>query len=256
MNIALITGASSGMGQEFVRRIDTMGLDELWLVSRRSERLKELADSLKTPCKLISADLSKTESIYEIAALLAERKPNLKILVNASGFGIFKDAANTALADQYAMIDLNARGLVGVTHVCLPYMERGSEIYQFGSLSSFQPVPWINIYAATKAFVLSYTRALNVELKPRGIRAMAVSPGWVKTEFFDHAVKDDTIIYYNRYYTSEQVITRALRDMKRGKDVSICGFPVRAQVLLTKLLPHKLVMAIWCKQQKQPRGEK
>ena len=78
---------------------------------------------------------------------------------------------------------------------------------------------------------------------------MAVCPGWVTTEFFDHAVSDDTISYYNRYYTPGQVVERALRDMKRGRDVSVCGFQVRAQVLLTKLLPHRWVMAIWCRQQ-------
>ena len=92
---------------------------------------------------------------------------------------------------------------------------------------------------------------LNVELKKRKIRMMAVCPGWVKTEFFDHAVTDDTITYYNKFYTPEQVITRALKDMKRGRDVSICGFQVRAQVFLTKLLPHRLIMKIWCKQQKK-----
>ena len=81
---------------------------------------------------------------------------------------------------------------------------------------------------------------------------MAVSPGWVKTEFFDRAVKDDTIVYYNKFFTSQEVVNRAMRDMKKGKDVSICGFSVRGQVLLTKLLPHKLVMNIWCKQQKKP----
>ena len=81
---------------------------------------------------------------------------------------------------------------------------------------------------------------------------MAVSPGWVKTEFFDHAVTDDTIVYYNRYYEADEVVVRALRDMKKGKDLSICGFPVRAQVFFTKLLPHRLVMKVWCKQQKKP----
>ena len=89
-----------------------------------------------------------------------------------------------------------------------------------------------------------------MELRGRGIRVMAVCPGWVKTDFFDRAVTDNTITYYNRFYTAEQVVIRALKDMKRGRDVSICGFPVRAQVFATKLLPHKLIMKIWCNQQK------
>ena len=91
-----------------------------------------------------------------------------------------------------------------------------------------------------------------MELKKRGIKCMAVCPGWVKTEFFDHAVTDESVItYYNKIWTPEQVIARALKDMKRGRDVSVLGFSIRAQVLATKLLPHKLVMRIWCKQQKK-----
>jgi short-subunit dehydrogenase len=130
-------------------------------------------------------------------------------------------------------------------------MKEGGRIYQIDSLSSFQPVPYIGVYGATKAFVLSFSRALNVELKKRGIRVMAVCPGWVRTEFFDRAVTDDTITYYNRYYDSDEVVERALEDMKKGRDVSVCGFPTRMHVRLTKLLPHRLVMKIWCKQQKK-----
>ena len=103
------------------------------------------------------------------------------------------------------MIDLNDKALVAMTYKTLPYLKKGSRIYELGSLSAFQPVPYINVYGASKAFVLSFTRSLNAELRPRGIRAMAVCPGWVKTAFFDRAVTDDTITYYNRYYTAGQV---------------------------------------------------
>ena len=155
------------------------------------------------------------------------------------------------LDDMMSMIELNDKAYVAMTYVTLPFMSEGGEIYQLDSLSSFQPVPYIGVYGATKAFVLSFSRALNVELKKRKIKVMAVCPGWVKTEFFDHAVTDDTIVYYNKFFTAQEVITRALRDMKKGKDVSICGASIRAQVFFTKLLPHKLVMKIWCKQQKK-----
>jgi short-subunit dehydrogenase len=128
-------------------------------------------------------------------------------------------------------------------------MKAGSRVYQLGSLSSFQPVPYIATYGATKAYVLSFTRAINKELEERGIKIIAVCPGWVKTEFFDRAVTDDTIKYYNRFFTSEEVVRRAVYDMYKGRDVSVCGADIRAQVLLTKLLPHKLVMKIWCRQQ-------
>ena len=178
-------------------------------------------------------------------------QPEVSVLVNASGVGRFGTFSDMKLEDMYRMIDLNSKAYVGMTYATLPYLKEGSEVYQLDSLSSFQPVPYICVYGATKAFVLSFSRALNVELKKRKIRMMAVCPGWVKTEFFDHAVTDDTITYYNKFYTPEQVITRALKDMKRGRDVSICGFQVRAQVFLTKLLPHRLIMKIWCKQQKK-----
>ena len=250
--IAVITGASSGMGRDFARQLDAQQeFDEIWLIARRRERLEEMASELRAPVRAIALDLTKDESIAEYSALLAAENPRIAVLVNAAGYGRFGKFEDFSLEDNYRMIDLNTKALVGMTLASLPCLGEGSQIYQLGSMSSFQPVPYINTYGATKAFVLSFTRALNVEWKARGIRQMAVCPHWVKTEFFDHAVKDDTICYYNKFYTSEEVVTRALRDMKRGRDVSICGFSARAQAFGVKMLPHKLIMKIWCKQQKK-----
>lgn len=252
--IAVITGASSGMGREFALRIDgEESFDEIWLIARRADRLEEIAKSCKNPARAISMDLTKAEAWDEYKSMLDSENADVRVLVNAAGFGHFKGFLDMDLERQLAMIDLNDKALIAMTYHTLAHMSDGGRIYQLGSLSSFQPVPFINVYGATKAFVLSFSRALNRELKSAGrrIRVMAVCPGWVLTEFFDTAVHDDTISYYNRYYTAEQVITRALRDMKKGKDVSICGFPVRAQVLGVKFLPHKAVMNIWCKQQKK-----
>ncbi len=252
MRIAVITGASSGMGREFVTALDKQKeFDELWLIARRREPLEALDKETRAKVRAIPLDLTKKESIEEYRTLLETEKPEISVLVNAGGYGKFGKFEDMELDDLMGMIDLNDKALIAMTYVSLPYMRKGAEIYQLGSLSSFQPVPYINVYGASKALVLSFTRALNVELKGRGIKAMAVCPGWVKTAFFDRAVVDDTITYYNRFYTAEQVIRRALSDMKKGKDVSICGFPVRAQVFATKLMPHKLVMKIWCKQQKK-----
>jgi short-subunit dehydrogenase len=110
-------------------------------------------------------------------------------------------------------------------------------------------VPYINVYGSSKAYVLNFSRALGVELKNRGIHVMAVAPGWIKTEFFEHAVHDDTIKYYDRFYTAEQVIVKAMKDLRKKKKVSILGLPVQAQVKMVKLLPVDLIMKIWCKQQ-------
>lgn len=252
MKIAVITGASSGMGREFVRQLEaTEKFDEIWVIARRKERLLSLGEEIKTPLRAIALDLSMSDSFNEYKVLLEAEKPEVSVLVNGSGFGKFGAFEDIPLDTQLEMIDLNEKALVAMTYLTLPYMKEGGKIYQIGSLSSFQPVPYIGVYGATKSFVLSFSRALGRELKGRGIRVLAVCPGWVRTEFFDRAVTDDTITYYNRYYDADQVVRRALRDMKKGKDVSVCGFPIRAQVLLVKLLPHRLVMAIWCKQQKK-----
>ena len=253
MKIAIVTGASSGMGKEFVKELDRReDFDEIWTVARREDRLLALQSEVKARIRPICLDLSKTESIDRLRVLLEEEKPEVAVLVAASGFGKFKAFLDTPIEDLYGMIDLNAKALMGVTYHVLPYMKEGGRIYEVDSLSAFQPVPYIGVYGATKAFVLSFSRSLNVELKSRGIRVMAVCPGWVKTEFFDRAVTDDsTIVYYNRFYEAKDVVLHAIKDMKKGKDVSILGFPIRAQVLATKLLPHKIVMRIWCKQQKK-----
>lgn len=251
MKIAVITGASSGMGREFVLQLDkSEKFDEIWVIARRRERLEALAPEVGAKLRVIALDLTKAESIDAYRALLEQEKPAVAVLVNDSGFGKFRKFEETSLRDCCDMVDLNAKALMAVTYVTLPFMEEGSRIYQLGSLSSFQPVPYIGVYGASKAFVLSFSRALNVELKPRGIRSMAVCPGWVATEFFDHAVSDDSVTYFNKIYTPDVVVRTALKDMAKGKDVSIHGLPVKAQVLAVKLLPHKLVMKIWMKQQK------
>lgn len=253
MKIAIFTGASSGMGREFVKQIcEKETFDEVWVIARRIDRLKEIETELGQPVKCIPLDLTDPKSYDVYKALLEEHNPKVKVLVNASGYGKFGAFTDIPLEDQLGMIDLNDKALVAITYITMPYLSKGSEVYQVDSLSSFQPVPYIGVYGATKAFVLSFTRAVNAELRHSGIKMMAVCPGWVKTEFFDRAVTDESVItYYNKFFTSKEVVTRALRDMRRGKDVSVCGFSIRAQVLLTKLLPHRLVMKIWLKQQKK-----
>ncbi len=254
MKIALITGASSGMGREFVLQLDAAEqFDEIWVIARRAERLEELHSLVRAPLRCLPMDLTAAESLAGLKKLLEEEKPEIAVLVKAGGFGIFQSFAEAPLEGQLRMIDLNDKALTAVTYLALPCMGSGGRIINMGSLSSFQPVPYINVYGASKAFVLSFTRALGAELKPRGIRAMAVCPGWVRTEFFDTAVTDPKVItYYNHFYEAGDVVRRALRDLRRGKDVSVCGLRVRAQVLLVKLLPHRLVMRIWCRQQGKP----
>lgn len=250
MKIAVITGASSGMGREFVYALDKdEEFDELWVIARREDRLLALKDKCRAKIRPIVLDLQKRESLAEYKVLLEREKPEIAVLVNAAGFGLFGVFTEMDMDHQLDIIDLNSRALTGMCHISIPYMGNGSRIYNMGSMSSWQPVPYINVYGASKAYVLSFSRALGVELKARGIRVMAVCPGWITTEFFDHAIHDDTVNYFNRYYGPEQVIEKALKDMKKGKSTSVLGFPERVQVLLVKHLPVNFVMNTWCKQQ-------
>lgn len=252
MKISVITGASSGMGRNFVEMIDKIEkCDEIWVIARSLDKLSEIKSGTGKVIRPIALDLSREECIDEYGRMLDAESPEICALVNAAGFGKFGSFEEIPLNEQMNMIDLNCKALMAVTYLSLKYMPRGSRVYQLGSLSAFQPVPYITTYGATKAFVLSFSRALNKELEKRGIKMIAVCPGWVKTNFFDRAVRDDTITYYNKFFTSDQVVRRAVYDMYSGRDVSVCGASIRAQVLLTKLLPHKLVMKIWCKQQKK-----
>lgn len=260
MNIAVVTGASSGMGRQFVLQLSKYTeVDEIWAIARRVTALESLQKEASIPVRVINLDLICAESLEAYRALLAQERPEVKLLVNAAGFGKFGNFSDIPPEEDLRMIDLNCRALVAMTRLTLPYMHSGSHILQLDSLSAFQPVPYITTYAATKAFVLSYTRALNAELKPQGIRVMAMNPGWVKTEFFAHAMKTNTnrVQYFNHLYEAKDVVATGLRDLyKTKKEISIHGLPVRNQVRLVKLLPHSLVMRIWMNQQKRGKNNK
>ena len=132
-------------------------------------------------------------------------------------------------------------------------MPEGGQIINIASVAAFQPIPYIDVYGASKAFVLSFSRALNRELRGRGIRVMALCPFWTRTAFFDRATVnggESVVKKYVAMYEPEQLVQRAWRDAKRGKDVSQFGFVARFQTGLTKLLPHSLVMDVWMHQQK------
>ena len=253
MKIAIITGASSGYGKEFVRQMDARNYDEFWLIARRAERLQEMKLEIQTPIRVLGLDLTDPESIRYITGLLKTEKPEVKALVNASGFGHFGDFASSSIDEAMNMIDLNDKALVGLCYACIPYMSSGDEIYNIASSSAFQPVPYIGVYAATKAFVLSFSRSLNQELCTRGIKVLAVCPHWTKTEFFDRAIQDKTVIqYYNFYNDMKAVVTAALVNMAKGKDVSLVGFRLKLQVFMVKHFSTGFVMKTWLKQQKKP----
>ena len=253
MKIAVITGASSGMGREFARQLTAAEkFDELWIIARRAERLEALKQELSQPVRVVPLDLTKKECLKQYEALLAEEKPEVSLLINCSGFGKFGRYDQIPLRDAMDMIDLNCKALVAVTQLTLPYLPDGGRILQVDSLSAFQPVPYLTVYGATKSFVLRYSQGLWAELQPRKIHVMAFCPGWVKTEFFDHAeeTSNDAVTYFNKWFTAEEAVRIALKDLKKKKLVSVPSFVNKAQTLLVRLLPERIVMKIWLKQQK------
>ena len=260
MTVAIVTGASSGMGREFVLQLGRyVQVDEIWAIARRQDALEALQALTEIPVRAIPLDLCKKESFDYLSQLLASEQPDVKLLVNAAGFGKFGAYRKIPVEQELQMIELNCKALVAMTRTVLPYMHSGSHILQLDSLSAFQPVPYITTYGATKAFVLSYTRAMIRELRGTGIRMMAMNPGWVKTEFFEHALVTNTgeVQYYDRLYEAKDVVATGLKDLYRTKkDLSIHGFPVRMQVRMVKLLPHSLVMKIWLNQQKKPKNNR
>ena len=258
MKIAIVTGASSGMGREFVRQLSAyVQVDEIWAIARRREALEALKAEAPVPVRPVVLDLLKSESFDELRSLLEGEQPEIALLVNAAGFGKFGAYHKTTIEDDCRMIDLNCKALLVMTRLCIPYMSPGSHILELDSLSAFQPVPYITTYGATKAFVLSYSRAMNRELKGKGIRVMAMNPGWVKTEFFRHAFQsnDGEVQYFDRLYEAADVVKTGLHDLyKTKKDCSIHGLPVKLQVLAVKLVPHRFVMDIWLNQQKKAKN--
>ena len=252
MTIAIVTGAASGMGKRFALTVkDNYQVDEIWAIDRDSEGLKELKKESSIKIKDVVLDLTKEESFTKFKDLLEKEKPNIKLLINAAGYGIFDSVKDTTYEKNIGMVELNALGLTKMTILSIPYMKSESKIINFSSMAAFEPIPYINIYAATKAYVLSFSRALKRELKKDNIGVMAVCPFWTKTKFFDRAVTQNKVVKkYVVMYNPEDVIKKAWKDLKKNKDYSAYGFITRLQIFLSKILPHRFVMWYWMKQQK------
>ena len=156
MKIAVITGASSGMGREFVFQLDAChNFDEIWVIARRLDRLEELKGKTRAQIRPLSLDLTKKESIEEYGKMLKDEKPEIEVLVNAGGFGKFAATTDIHLETYYQMIELNDMALVGMTYKSIPFMKEGSHIYEMGSLSAFQPSRSANSASSSPAFTPS-----------------------------------------------------------------------------------------------------
>lgn len=248
MKIAVVTGASSGMGRECAFQIADRfsGIEEIWAIARREERLKELQTELPVPLRIFPIDITNDISLNMLREALEQEKPEVRILVNAAGFGKIGNIGALDLADETGMVRLNCEALCTVTHLVLPYIADHSRILQFASAAAFLPQSGFAIYAATKSFVLSYSRALNDELRSRDILVTAVCPGPVRTEFFDIAESTGEIPAYKQLAMADpkKVVRQAIRDSMMGRHVSVYGGLMKTFAAVCKVLPHEMLLKI------------
>lgn len=247
MKIAIVTGASSGLGREFVRHLDTAGLDEIWVNARRQDRLLSLQEEIRTKIRVIAGDISDDQTIGRIQELLETERPVVQFLFNNAGFGKMGGPSDLRLPDLQAMIRVNDLAAVTLTMACLPHMKRGSRIAQICSVAAFMPIPYLNVYAASKAFLYHYSRALAVELAPRGIAVTAVCPYWVKdTEFINVAKRNGNGAYFPHFLFGSQeknVAASAWRAVCNGDAVATPGWVATLLHWTSHILPYRLIMA-------------
>lgn len=254
MNIILITGASSGMGRECAYMADELfdnSIDEIWLISRRKDRLLDVSENLKHKAYILSLDLTSDTDMAMLELELSLLKPNIKLLINASGCGYMGDFVEADKDEQTQMVKLNCQALVETTKLCLPYMCSKSRIIQFASSAAFIPQIGFSVYAASKSFVLSFSRSLNYELKNRNISVTAVCPGPVDTEFLSLAKKgnDESNFAFKKYFTADpyDVVWKAFVDAYHRRSKSVYSLSMKAFEVLCKLIPHDLILKVMWK---------
>lgn len=252
MRIAIITGASSGLGREYALLADKEhAYDQIWAIARRTDRLEQLAAECETPVLPVTLDLGRRESpriLGEMLGGLDAPDVEVGLLVNAAGLGKFGTYRDLTQDEVDAMIDVNCRALVDITQTVLPYMQRGGCIVQVASCAGFQPLPGLNVYAASKAFVISYTRALRFELRGKHVRVTAVCPYWIKTEFVKVArttSNGTTVKHPWPQLNPRHVVRWSTLVNKANYPVATCcliGFLMR---IFCKVVPAPIIMWIW-----------
>ena len=244
MNIAIITGASSGLGTEFVRAAAERYrmLEEIWVIARRTERLQKLAEEIpEAHIRPLPLDLTDKEDLAALKGLLELEKPVVQMLINNAGCysgGLFDETESDALQ---RMIDLNITALTAVSKICCPYMKEKSFEVMTASISSFSPGPAFAVYNATKAYVAYLGRALHMERKKKGINVLTLCPGRMDTELFlGETINADRLPALN----VSRVAKKTLRKAEAGKSVYTPGWFYKGYRLICKIVPRQVLMKI------------
>ncbi len=265
MNIAIITGASSGIGAEFVRQIvrergvyGSVPFQEIWIIARRQDRLEELKNSLEDErIRIFPLDITKQEDLQVIKNQLVAPHLQIGLLVNCAGSGSMSQFSAAPSEEIRTMLSLNCTALAELTSICLPYMipngshstyASGPRIIQVASSAGFAPQPGFAAYAASKSFVISFSRALQAELKVSNIASTAVCPGPVATEFFtvaSHNATDKPTGFKALFTTTvAPLVKKSLAASRKGKAMYVHGFSQKAYHVLAKILPHRFLIFI------------
>jgi len=244
---ALITGATSGIGNELVE-LFAYDKHDLVLVARNLDNLNKLKEELekthKINVKVISKDLISQSAAYEIVEELEKENIEIDVLVNNAGFGDYGIFATADLGKQEAMIDLNIKTLTVLTRLLLPHMMINQEgkILNVASIAAFSPGPYMSVYYATKAFVLSFTESIAYELKDYNIKVTALCPPPTRTNFASTAGEGaSTFFEIFGMATPDQVARYGYESLERNKTVALYGFKNKALVFFARFLPRSVV---------------
>ena len=242
--VALITGASAGLGVEFARQLSKRG-HRLVLAARRKDRLEALVDELGN-ARAVAIDLSKSGSAAKLLADLKAAGEQVEILINNAGFGLIGRFAELDAKREREMIDLNVGTLTDLCRAVAPAMikRKSGGILNVASTAAFQPGPNMAVYFATKAFVLSLTEALHEELKPHGVKVSALCPGPTRTEFGDVAGFGGNGLFDRVAMESPEVVAAGLDGLDRNRAVVVPGLANKIGAASTRFAPRSVVRKI------------
>jgi len=249
MGTALITGASAGLGTHFALALAKEGHD-LILVARREDRLRQLARLVRekqgVDAHVLAVDMVKKNAVSRLIETVSRQGLTVDMVINNAGFGLRGTFAEMDRARQARMIDLNCRAVMELSHAFLPEMiaARSGAILNVASTAAFQPGPWMAVYYATKAFVLSFSEALHEEVKSHGVHVSALCPGPTRTEFAEIADMSDSELFKRFSSAPEQVVADGLAALKANRAVAVSGFANRLAAGSIRFVPRGLARRI------------
>ncbi len=236
-----------GLGKEIVKLIID-DVDKLWAIGRNVSKMESLKAELGPQGEKIvpiQMDLSDTKSYKTLSDKLAkEPQAEIRWLVNNAGAGRFGASKDFSIDEISISVTTHCAAIASICNICIPFIKKGDIIMNVASQSAFLPLPYINLYASTKAFVFNYTRALKSELKSSGIKVTAVCPGWIKTDLIVDSLNGHKVDYLF-IDTAPHVAKKAVRDARKGKAISINSFPIACMTWLQRYLPLNASIGVW-----------